>query len=93
MSTEDIIKLIAFSKKRRNVAHVNAMQFEEEIADLEGKPALTDDERTCIILDHITGKLQMYNSEFHEYHYRLVDYSTDQMQGITHARFNCVRLQ
>ena len=48
------------------------MQFEEEIADLEGKPALTDDE--CIILNHIAGKLQPYNSEFHKYHCRLVDY-------------------
>ena len=43
MSTEYIIKVITFSKKQRDVAHDNAMQFEEEIADLEGKPALTDD--------------------------------------------------
>ena len=35
MSTEDMIKVIAHSKRERDV--------EEEIANLEGKPALTDD--------------------------------------------------
>ena len=53
------------------------MQFKEEIADLEGRPALTDDEH---ILDHIAGKLQMYDSEFHKYHYRLVDYMDDEVE-------------
>ena len=52
MSAEDIIKVITFSKKRRDITHDNTMQFEQEIADLEGKPALTDDEH--VILDHIT---------------------------------------
>ena len=44
MSTEDIVKVIAYSKRRADVVH--AMHLEEEIADLEGKPSLTDDD--CI---------------------------------------------
>ena len=64
--------------RRRDVAHDNAMHLDEEIADLEGKPALTDDNR--ILLDHIAGKLQMYDSEFHKYHYRLVDCSNDEVE-------------
>ena len=64
MSTEDIIKVIAYSRRWRNIAHDNAIHLEEEIADLEGKPAMTDDER--IIFDHIAVKLEMYNSEFHK---------------------------
>ena len=73
MSTEEIIKVhvIAYSKKRRGVTHDNAMCFEEEIADFEEKLSLTDGER--VILDHIASKLQMYDSEFHQHHYRLVD--------------------
>ena len=70
MSTEDIIKVIAYSQKRRDVAHDNAMRFEEDIADFEGKLGLTNGER--VILDHIASKLHMYNSEFHKQHYSLV---------------------
>ena len=66
MFTEDTIKVIAYSKKRKDVAHDNAIHLEEEIADLEGKLGLTDGE--CIILDHIASKLQMYDSEFHKLH-------------------------
>ena len=39
MSTEDIIKVIAYSI----LTHDNAIHLEEEISDLEGKPAFTDD--------------------------------------------------
>ena len=39
---------------------------------------MTDDER--IILDHRAGKLQMYDSKFHKYHYRLVDYMDDEVE-------------
>ena len=57
MSTEDIIKLIAYSKRRRDVAHDNAIHLEEEIGDLEGKPAVTDEDR--IILDQASYKYTM----------------------------------
>ena len=50
----------------------------EEIADLEAKPALTDDDRT--LLDHIAGKLQMYDGEFHKHHYRLIDNSDGEVE-------------
>ena len=43
MSTEDIIKVITYSKRQRDVTHDNAIHLEEEISDLEGKPAFTDD--------------------------------------------------
>ena len=41
----------------------------------EGKLDLKDGE--CVILDHIANKLQMYNAEFHEHHYKLVDCIND----------------
>ena len=52
-STEDIIKVIAYSQKWRDIAHDNSMHLEEETADHEGKFGLTDDER--ITLDHTVG--------------------------------------
>ena len=61
VSTEDIVKVITYSKRQRDIAHDNAIHLKEEIADLEGMSALTDNEG--IILDHIAGKLQVYNSE------------------------------
>ena len=87
MSTEDIVKVIAHSKRQRNITQDNTIYLEEEIADLDGKPALSDDER--IILDRIAGKLQMYDSEFQKCHYRLVHYIDDEVelqvqQGIFH---------
>ena len=63
MSTEGILKVIAYSKKRRDVTHDNAMHFKREITDFEGKLDLTNGER--VIRDHITSKLQIYDSEFH----------------------------
>ena len=60
------------------------MYLEEEIADFEGKPALTDDDR--IKLDHIAGKLQMYDSEFCKYHYRSVDYIEDEVELQLHQK-------
>ena len=60
------------------------MHLEEEIVDLEGKPALTDDNR--ILLDHIADKLQMYDSEFYKHHYRLVDNSYDEVELEEHQR-------
>ena len=55
MSAEDIARVIAYSKRQRDIAHDNAIHLEEEIADLEAKPALTDDD--CTLLDHTAGKL------------------------------------
>ena len=66
MSTENIIKVVAYSKNWRDVAHDNAMQFEEELADLEGKRCSTDGE--CVILNHKASKLQVYGGDFHKYH-------------------------
>ena len=85
MSTEDIVKVIAYSKRRRDVAHDNAMHLKEEIADLKCKPALTDDDR--ILLDDKASKLQMYDSEFHKlYHYKLVDCSDNEVELQVHQR-------
>ena len=39
---------------------------------------LTDGER--VIINHIGSKLQMYDSEFHKYHYRLVDFIDDAVE-------------
>ena len=82
MSTEEIVKVIAYSERQRNVVHDNAIHLEEEIADLEGKPAFRDDKR--IILDQIAGKLQTCDSEFHKYHYRLADYTDDGVELQVH---------
>ena len=45
-------------------------RLEENIADLEGKLVLTDGER--VTLDYVANKLQMFDAEFHEHHYKLV---------------------
>ena len=81
MSGEDITRVIAYSKRRRDIAHDNVMHLEEVIADLEAKPALTDDD--CILLNHIAGKLhvQMYNGEFHKHHYWLIDNSDGEVHS------------
>ena len=34
----------------------------------------------CIILDHTAGKLLMYDSEFHKYHYRLIDFMDEEVE-------------
>ena len=40
-------------------------------ADFEGKLDVIDGKR--VLLDHIANKLWIYDAEFHEYHYNLVD--------------------
>ena len=69
--SENIIKVIAHSNKRRDIIHANAIHLEQNIADFEGKLGLTEGE--LVILDHIATKLQMYDAKFHKHHYRLVD--------------------
>ena len=47
------------------------IRLEENIADLEGKLVSTDGEH--VTLDYVANKLQMFDAEFHEHHYKLID--------------------
>ena len=71
MSTEDIIKVIVHSKTCKNIALNSVIWLEENITNFEGKLDLINGE--LVILDHIANKLQLYNAEFLEHHYKLVD--------------------
>ena len=59
----DIIKVIAHSRKSRNITLNSVICSEENIADFKGKLDLTGGKR--VILYHVANKLQMYNAEFH----------------------------
>ena len=59
----DITKVIAHSRKCRDIALNSVICLEENIPDLEGKLDLLNSEH--VILDHITNKLQMYNVKIH----------------------------
>ena len=43
--------------------------------------------------DVLLGMGQTYKGDDNITHFSILSYSTDQMQGITHTRFNHVRLQ
>ena len=69
--SENITKVIVRSQKHSNVALNSVIRLEENIADLERKLVLTDGER--VTLDYVANKLQMFDAEFHEHHYKLGD--------------------
>ena len=69
--SEDIERVIVHSKKRRDIALNGVIRLEENIADLEEKLVLTDGDR--VTLEYVANKLQMYDAQFHEHHYKLVD--------------------
>ena len=69
--SEDIAKVIARSEKNRDITIASVIRLEENVVDFEKKLTLTDGER--VTLDHIVNKLQMYDAEFHEHDYKLVD--------------------
>ena len=71
MSAEDITRVNVQSKKRREIAMNGVIRLEENIASLEEKIALTDGDR--FTLEYVASKLQMFDAEFHEHHYKLVD--------------------
>ena len=59
------------SSEHRDIALNGVIHLEKNIGDFEGKLDLTDGE--CVTLEHVANKLQMYDAEFHEHHYKLVD--------------------
>ena len=66
MSAEDIARLIAHSKKGRDVA------------EFEDKLPLSDGDR--VTLNYVAKKLQIHNAEFHQHHYKLLDLVEDLMK-------------
>ena len=86
MSTEDIIKVIVHSKKCRDIALNGVIRLEENIADLEEKLILTDDEHVTLNYVHVANKLLMFDAEFHEHHYKLVDCIDDLGEIEAHSR-------
>ena len=78
MSAEDIARLIAHSKKRRDVALKGVIRLEDNIAELEDKLPLSDGER--VTLDYVANKLQMHDAEFHNHDYKLLDLVDDSME-------------
>ena len=71
----DITKVITHSRKHRDIALNGVIRLEENVENFEGKLDLTESEG--VIFNHIANKLQVYNAEFHEHHYRLVDRNDD----------------
>ena len=69
--SEDITRVIVRSQKHRDVALNSVIRLEENIADLERQVVLTDGEH--VTFDYVANKLQMFDAEFHEHHYKLVD--------------------
>ena len=78
MSNEDIAKVIAYSKKRRDVALTRVIRLEDYIAELEDKPPLTNGER--VTLEYVAKKLKIYDAEFHDHHYWLLDLVHDSVE-------------
>ena len=78
MSAEGIAKVIAHSKKRRDIALRGVIRLEDNIAELEDKLPLSDGER--VTLDYLANKLQMYDAEFHDHHYKLLDLIDDSVE-------------
>ena len=76
--SEDIAKVFAYSKKHRNVALNGVIRLEENIDDLEEKLALTDGKR--VTLEYVANKLQMFDAEFHEHHYKSIDPINDSVE-------------
>ena len=73
--SEDIARVIAHSKKRKDVALYGVIHFVENIPDLEEKLPLTDGK--YVTLNYVANKLQKYDAEFHEHHYKLIDLIDD----------------
>ena len=69
--SEDIARVSIHSKKRKDITLNGVIRLEENIADLEGKLVLTDGKR--VTLNYVANKLHMFDAEFHEHHYKLVD--------------------
>ena len=60
--SEDIAKVITYSKKCRYIVLNGVICLEENIADLEENLALTDGGH--VTLDYVANKLQMFDAEF-----------------------------
>ena len=69
--SEDITMVNVCSQKCRDVALNGVIRLGEKIADIKGKLVLTDGER--VTLNYVANKLQMFDAEFPEHHYKLVD--------------------
>ena len=69
--SEDITMVFLHFRKCRDVALNGVICLEKNIADLDGKFVLTDGEH--VTLDYVANKLQMFEAEFHEHHYKLLD--------------------
>ena len=76
--SEDIAKVITYSKRCRDIALNGVICLEDNIANLEEKLVLTDGEG--VILDHVANKLQLFDAEFHEHHYKLMDFIEDSVE-------------